>query len=66
VKKIYNWDKATVADLEADGLLREATKIHVLCCEMANGKFVSINGKDNDRIKEFFKYSRPIDYGFNI
>lgn len=56
MKKIYNWDKATVADLEADGLLREATKIHVLCCEMANGKAVSINGKDSFRIKAFFQY----------
>lgn len=56
MKKIYNWDKATVADLEADGLLREATKIHVLCCEMANGKAVSINGKDSERIKGFFQY----------
>ncbi len=27
MKKIYNWEKATVFDLESDGLLREATKI---------------------------------------
>lgn len=56
MKKIYNWDKATVSDLESDGLLREATKIHVLCCEMANGKAVSIKGDDIERIKSFFQY----------
>lgn len=56
MKKIYNWDKATVADLESDGLLREATKIHVLCCEMSNGKPVSIKGSDIERIKAFFQY----------
>lgn len=56
MKKIYNWDKATVADLESDGLLREATKIHVLCCEMANGKAVRIKGSDIERIKNFFQY----------
>jgi hypothetical protein len=56
VKKIYNWDKATVSDLESDGLLREATKIHVLCCEMVNGKSVSIRGDDVERVKAFFQY----------
>lgn len=56
MKKIYNWDKATVSDLESDGLLREATKIHVLCCEMANGKSVSIRGDDIERVKAFFQY----------
>lgn len=56
MKKIYNWEKATVADLESDGLLREATKIHVLCCEMANNKAVSIKGSDVERLKAFFNY----------
>lgn len=56
MKKIYNWDKATVFDLESDGLLREATKIHVLCCQMADGKAITIKGTDHDRIKAFFKY----------
>ena len=56
MKKIYNWDKATVADIESDGLLREATKLHVLCCEMASGKAVSIRGEDSDRVKAFFQY----------
>lgn len=56
MKEIYNWDKATVADLESDGLLREATKIHVLCCEMASGKSVSIKGSDKQRIQAFFQH----------
>lgn len=56
MKKIYNWDKATVFDLESDGLLREATLIHVLCCQMANGKSVSVDGSDFKRIEDFFNY----------
>lgn len=56
MKKIYNWNKATVSDLESDGLLREATKLHVLCCQMADGKSVSIKGDDAARIKAFFQY----------
>ncbi len=56
MKKIYNWRNSTVADLESDGLLREATKIHVLCCQMADGKSVSIRGSDHERIKAFFQY----------
>lgn len=56
MKNIFNWDKATVFDLESDGLLREATKIHVLCCHMANGKDVSIRGDDHKRIEAFFQY----------
>lgn len=56
MKKIYNWRNSTVADLESDGLLREATKIHVLCCQMVDGKSVSIRGSDHERIKAFFQY----------
>lgn len=56
MKKIFNWDKATVFDLESDGLLREATKIHVLSCQMANGKSISIRGSDHERLKAFFQY----------
>lgn len=56
MKLIYNWQKATVADLESDGLLREAKKIHVVCCQMVNGKKVTIKGSDHDRIKAFLNY----------
>lgn len=56
MKNIYNWDKATVADFESDGLLREATKLHVLSCELLDGKKVDIKGDDHNRIKSFFDY----------
>lgn len=56
MKQIYNWEKATVFDLEADALLDEATLIHVLCCEMQNGKTVDIKGSDIERIKAFFQW----------
>jgi len=56
MKPIYNFEKATVADFEADGLLREATKLHVLCCTLANGRRMSIRGDNHERIKAFFDY----------
>ncbi|RTL04438.1 hypothetical protein EKK58_10510 [Candidatus Dependentiae bacterium] len=56
MKQIYNWENATVADFEADGLLREATKIHVLSCRLVSGKNISIKGDDHNRLKDFFKY----------
>ena len=56
MKKITNWRNATVGDLEADALLDEATLIHVLCCEMQDGKSVTIQGEQEDRIKAFFDY----------
>lgn len=56
MKKITNWRNATVADLEADALLDEATLIHVLCCEMQDGKVIDIQGEEHDRIKKFFQY----------
>ena len=58
MKLIHNWDKATVFDLESDGLYRQATKIHVLSCVMANGKSITIRGDDIDRIKNFYTYHR--------
>lgn len=56
MKLITNWKNATVADLEADDLLEGATLIHVLSCEMADGKEIDIDGEDTERIKNFFKY----------
>ena len=56
MKKITNWKNATVADIEADGLLDEATLIHILSCELQNGKTSDIQGEDHDRIKKFFKH----------
>jgi hypothetical protein len=56
MKQIYNWENATVADFEANGLLREATKLHVLSCKLVSGKSLSIEGSDHKRIKDFFQY----------
>jgi hypothetical protein len=56
MKKITNWKNATVADLESDNLLDEATMIHILSCEMQGGKKINIQGEDHSRIKKFFQY----------
>lgn len=64
MKKITNWKNATVADLEADALLDEATLIHILCCELQDGKTFDIQGEDHQRIQKFFQYH--IDNGIPI
>ena len=56
MKKITNWKNATVADLEADNLLDDATLIHILCCELQDGKTFNIQGEDHQRIQKFFQY----------
>lgn len=56
MKQIYNWNKATVSDIESDGLLDEATLLHVLSCKLQDGKEVSIRGNDHDRILKFLNY----------
>ena len=56
MKPITNWRRATVGDIESDGFLDVATKIHVLSCQMANGKSVDIQGTDKDRLVKFFNY----------
>lgn len=56
MKQITNWRKATVADIEADGLLDEATEIHVLGYNML-GKVGSLRGRtEADRIRKFFQH----------
>ena len=56
MKLITNWRKATVADIEADALLDDATKIHVLSYDML-GKTGSLSGEEeSERIKKFFKH----------
>lgn len=56
MKQITNWRKATVADIESDGLLDEATKIHVLSYNML-GKVGDLSGeKESERIKKFFQH----------
>lgn len=56
MKNITNWRNASVADVETDGLLKEATKYHVLSCELANGYRRSIKGSNLAKIRDFFKY----------
>lgn len=46
----------TVFDIEADGLLEEATMFHVLTFQMADGKSGSIRGTDHDRFRNLLKY----------
>lgn len=56
MKLITNWRQATVADIESDGFLDVATKMHVLSCQMSSGKSVDIQGTDKERLTKFFNY----------
>lgn len=56
MKLITNWRQATVADIESDGFLDVATKMHVLSCQMSSGKSVDIQGTDKERLIKFFNY----------
>lgn len=57
MKRIYNWRKATVFDLESDGLLDLVTKLHVLSLQMAGSKDIaSIKGDNHDKIKAMLAY----------
>ena len=56
MKLIKNWELATVFDIEADGLLEEATLFHVLSFEMADGKKGNIDGEDHARFRRFLEY----------
>ena len=57
MKKITNWKDASIVDFEANGLLDEATKIHVMSYKtkkFGSGSFHGVN--EQDRIKRFFDY----------
>lgn len=56
MKQITNWQKASTFDIEADGLLDEATLFHVLSCSMDGGKKVSLKGTKHEQFKNFIKY----------
>lgn len=57
VKKIFNWRNATVGDIESDGLLDVATKLHVLSYQMQGRDVSSFNAtSQEDRIKAFFQW----------
>lgn len=56
MKKIFNWANASVADLESDALLDEATKIHVLSFRLSDKTVKSIEGANSKRLVDFFDY----------
>ena len=57
LKSIYNWKQATVADLESDGFLDVATKLHVLGFQMNMKEVKVFNGAtESERIVKFFQW----------
>lgn len=57
MKSIYNWKKASVADLESDNLLEAATKLHVLSYQMNESEVKSIPAStEGQRIVKFFQW----------
>lgn len=57
MKSIYNWKQATVADLEADGFLDVATKLHVLGFQMNDKEVMTFRGsEESERILKFFNW----------
>lgn len=57
MRQIYNWERATVADLEADGLLDTVTKIHVMSLQMQDKPIISLGTEEScKRIKACFKH----------
>lgn len=57
MKQIFNYKNATVADMESDALLFEATKIHVWGFKMAGKDIATFRGATEEkRIRAFFKY----------
>jgi hypothetical protein len=57
LKNIYNWKRATVADLESDNLLDLATKLHVLGFQMDNKDIITFRGSsESERIVKFFQW----------
>lgn len=57
MKKIVNWRKGTVVDIETDGLLDELTKCHVMSFQMCGkDKPSSIEGNNLKRIKAMLQW----------
>lgn len=56
MKQIYNWQKATVFDIEGNGLLDEITKLWVIGFQMQGKEDVSHIGPDAERIKKMFQW----------
>lgn len=64
MKQITNFRNGTIFDFEANGLLREVTKIHVLSYQMQGKEVKSIEGDNHNRIKKFFQWH--IDNGVPV
>jgi hypothetical protein len=64
MKAITNWRNATVADTEANGLLREASRLHILSFKMKGKKLSSLSGADLGRWNKMFDYH--IDNGIPL
>lgn len=56
MKQITNWRNATVGDCEANGLLKEATRLHVLGFKLHDKDIKTISGYDHARWKNCFQY----------
>lgn len=57
MKKLRNIHKATISDVESDGLLEEATLLHVLAYETYSeeGKVKAIKGANHEKLRAFLK-----------
>ena len=57
MKKIYNWEKASVLDSETDGFLKEVTKMHIVGINLDGRDDVTLlKGGDHNRIKGMLEY----------
>lgn len=57
MKPIYNWKLASVADLESDGFLEVATKLHTLGFQMNQKDVMTFNASaESERIVKFFQW----------
>ena len=57
MKAVKNWRKATVSDIETDGLLEQLSKLHVVAFQMSNKTEPStIKGSDEGRVKKMLSW----------
>lgn len=56
VKPIYNWEKASVVDIETDNLLDDLTKMHIVGIKLDDKDVTTIEGDNHERIKKMLSY----------
>lgn len=56
MKLVTNWKKASVCDIETDGLLDTITKIHIVGIKLQGRDTIVIEGNNHDRIKAMLNY----------